>query len=191
MKFPTPTWIEEIRANQKTIWKCYALSLTKVTKEPFVHPSRLPNKPTTKEKGKVVLSSEVIDLRDEILKNHPRPSDEMVAITSPYVDNHTVNICASLPNLEKEVLTHFQFINKDFLQGPQGHAWNFHNIICYSLNIDGCPDIIHKKRVLGQEPQHATNEEVEKLLATDFIFERPSILAGSLMWHSSNKLTKK
>uniref|UniRef100_A0A2N9GDQ3 Uncharacterized protein n=1 Tax=Fagus sylvatica TaxID=28930 RepID=A0A2N9GDQ3_FAGSY len=159
-KFPTEHGIREVRGDQVAARECYLASLG----------SEGQNQTMTIEEQKILV----------------KPSEELNTIELE--DGHperTTKIEANLPLKMKESLVQFLKNNKDVF------AWSHEDmpginpsIISHKLNVDpSLRPVKQKRRVFAPERNNAIMEEVDKLLAANFIREvfYPDWLANVVM----------
>jgi dsDNA-binding SOS-regulon protein len=148
LKFPTKHGIGEVRGDQVAARECYLASLG----------SEGQNQTMTIEEQKILV----------------KPSEELDTIELE--DGHperTTKIGANLPPKMKESLVQFLKSNKDVF------AWSHEDmpginpsIISHKLNVDpSLRPVKQKRRVFAPERNNAIMEEVDKLLAANFIRE--------------------
>uniref|UniRef100_A0A2N9HHU7 Reverse transcriptase domain-containing protein n=1 Tax=Fagus sylvatica TaxID=28930 RepID=A0A2N9HHU7_FAGSY len=160
LKFPTEHGIGEVRGDQVAARECYLASLG---------PERQNQTMTIKEQKILVKPSEELDTI-ELEDGHPE---------------RTTKIGTNLPPKTKESLVQFLKNNKDVF------AWSHENmpginpsVISHKLNVDpSLRPVKQKRRVFVPERNNAIMEEVDKLLAANFIREvfYPDWLANVVM----------
>uniref|UniRef100_A0A2N9EKX3 Uncharacterized protein n=1 Tax=Fagus sylvatica TaxID=28930 RepID=A0A2N9EKX3_FAGSY len=160
LKFPTEHGIGEVRGDQVAARECYLASLG---------PEGQNQTMTIEEQKILVKPSEKLDTI-ELEDGHPE---------------RTTKIGANLPPKMKESLVQFLKSNKDVF------AWSHEDmpgidpsIISHKLNVDpSLRPVKQKRRVFAPERNNAIMEEVDKLLAANFIREvfYPDWLANVVM----------
>uniref|UniRef100_A0A2N9G7Y6 Uncharacterized protein n=1 Tax=Fagus sylvatica TaxID=28930 RepID=A0A2N9G7Y6_FAGSY len=160
LKFPTEHGIGEVRGDQVAARECYLASLG---------PEGQNQTMTIEEQKILVKPSEELDTI-ELEDGHPE---------------RTTKIGANLPPKMKESLVQFLKNNKDVF------AWSHEDmpginpsIISHKLNVDpSLRPVKQKRRVFAPERNNAIMEEVDKLLAANFIREvfYPDWLANVVM----------